>query len=790
MTRARSDGGTGRLWVEPGEQREGLVAEVAPVLPVPRTYSFAVPQAMEATLQIGQRVRVTLGAGRRGAVGFVVGIDRKVWDTTLRPIDETIDAASYLTEDLIDLGRWIAAHYGCALGLALRAITPAAVRAASGLKAVRYARLVATLEAIRASDQRVSRKRQAIIDTLAAAADAVPVDTVLAAADASRATLRALVNVGWVSLEVRKELGPAVDVEPPRVEPSFTLTEAQDAAVADVHAAIDAGGFSATLIYGVTGSGKTEVYIHAIRRVVAAGMQAIMLVPEIALTTQLVTRLTARLPNVVVWHSGLTDAQRSVYWRRIAAGQRSVIIGPRSAVFAPCPRLGLICVDEEQEPSYKNLRTPRFHVRDVAVMRARLLGIPVVMGSATPSVETWYASDETQSGAHRGDEHPGREADAYEDPFDNDPAAYRRVVMRRRVMDLPLPTVHVIDMRDEYRDLKRSVVLSRTLQRLLGETLERGEQAIILMNRRGWARWLFCPQCRARTECPNCRTSLVVHAADRRALCHYCRHSIAVPTHCQDVTCGTRLVEGGVGTERVEDVLAACFPAARVERVDSDTMRHRRDYQRVMDDFTAGNIDVLVGTQMIAKGLDFPDVSCVGVIDADPGAGAADFRAGERLFQLVTQVAGRAGRADATGCVVVQTTNPEATALQYAIHHDFERFAAAELASRRRIGLPPYRRLARVLVTHTREETTRHDADRLADNVRDGARHLKLTDADVLGPSPCPLLRLRGRYRYDLLLRTRTYTDLRIWIHHLNRQSALRPRAATATLDVDPVSLT
>ncbi|MGB2984312.1 MAG: primosomal protein N' [Phycisphaerae bacterium] len=764
MGRSRINDTTGHLWVEEGDRREGVVAEVAPLIHSRRTYSFAVSEAMEGSLAVGQRVLVPLGRGGRLVQGFVVGLDRKPWDSTLRLIDSVVDDASFLTPDLLEVGREIALHYACPLGRALKAITPEAVRRQRGLKTVRYARLLCPVKEIHDSGKRMGEKRRGLIAALAEATEPVPVDRLLSDTSTSQAVLRRLVNEGWAEIVTRKEIREGALFDLPRAEPDFQLNEEQQNALERINAEIDAHRFSVTLLFGVSGSGKTEVYIHAIRRVVTKGRQAILLVPEIVLTTQLVQRLASRFSDVAVNHSGLTDAQRSIIWRQVAAGDKKVIIGTRSAVFAPCPNLGLICVDEEQETSYKNLQAPRFNVRDVAIMRAKQLNIPVVLGSATPSVETWYNSE------HRRD--------------------YRRLMIRRRVKDLPMPKVHTVDMRDEFAELKRAVVLSRVMERLLSDTLKRGEQALILMNRRGFATRIYCPACKSRITCPSCNVGVVVHSATGQSICHYCRTRIPTPTVCPNVTCGEKLVQVGLGTQRVEEVLAERFPDARMQRVDSDTMKHRDQYQRIVDDFEARKVDILVGTQMIAKGLDFPFVSFVGVVDADAGALAADFRAQERLFQLITQVAGRAGRADASGQVVVQTTTPELPALKHALAHDYESFAAEELRVRCHVGLPPFRRLARIVLAHAREETVQHEAEALFGRIHKAIGVLSLEYTDVLGPNPCVLSRLRGKYRYDLLVRTANASAMRQLMRHLEESNALRTKAESVIIDVDPVALT
>jgi primosomal protein N' (replication factor Y) len=765
MGQAATRNTSGFLWVEEGRPRQGTIAEVAPLIPVHRTYSYAVPEDLAGSASLGQRAMIRMGRRGRPVRAFIVGLDRGEWDATLRPIDSLVDQESYLTPELIRLGREIALHYCCPLGVTLKAMTAESVRQGRGLRTVRYVRLGEPLEAIERTG-RIGPKQRALLDSLAARCTAVAADELLRDIGASSAVLRSTVEKGWVTVEVRKERREPKGTEaehPADLEPNFILKDEQAAALVEVVGAIETGRFAVMLLYGVSGAGKTEVYIRAMQHVLGQGKQALLLVPEIMLTTQLVQRLAARFERAAVMHSGLTESQRSLVWRRVAEGEAAVVIGTRSAVFAPFPNLGLICVDEEQESSYKNLQAPRFHTRDVAIMRAKNLGIPVVLGSATPSIETWYHSD------HRPD--------------------YRRLVLRRRINEQPMPVVHIVDMHEEYAERKHTVVLSRLMERLLEETLQRGEQSLLLMNRRGFANRLYCPECRMRVTCPNCNVGLVVHVQSGQCVCHYCRMRTPIPQLCPNVTCGERLVQVGVGTERVEDIIAQRFPRARIQRVDSDTMRHRDEYQRVVRQFEARELDMLIGTQMIAKGLDFPFVSFVGVIHADSAALAADFRAHERMFQLITQVAGRAGRADAPGRVVVQTTSPELPALRFALEHDYEAFAAAELALRKRYGLPPFRRLARIELSHEREATVRSEAEALARRIGEQMRAIRLEHAEVAGPNPCILPRLRGKYRYDLLIFVSTASDLRALLSGMHQENVLRTKLKSVVMDVDPVEM-
>ncbi|MGB9626534.1 MAG: replication restart helicase PriA, partial [Phycisphaerae bacterium] len=520
--------------------------------------------------------------------------------------------------------------------------------------------------------------------------------------------------------------------------------------------------FRVGLLFGVSGSGKTEVYVRCIRRAIEAGRQAILLVPEIALTAQTTHRLAARFRDVVVLHSGLSDAQRSLIWSEVARGKKKVIIGTRSAVFAPCPNLGLIVVDEEQEPSFKNQQSPRFHTRDVAIKRAQLESVPIVLGSATPSLETW--------------------ANCSRLPH------YELLRLPHRVAGLPLPKVDVVDMQVEHRARKGIHLMSRLMEQLLGETLQRGEQAVLLLNRRGYASFLFCPSCEQRIVCPNCRTNMIFHKTTGMAQCHYCRACFPVPSRCPNETCRHTLVRFGMGTQRVEEELASKFPQARVRRVDSDTMERAAQYEEIITAFERRELDVLVGTQMIAKGLDFPFVSFVGVISADTALSIPDFRAAERTFQLVTQVAGRAGRAGTAGRVVVQTFVTEVHALKHAVDHDYESFAAAELRSRQKLRLPPYGRLVRLVLADGRESRVRAAADAMAAYVRDYARARDMA-IDCWGPNVCPLARIRNLYRYEVLLRADSAGVLNTAMQRLRHDPAFLPKVRQFIIDVDPIAL-
>jgi primosomal protein N' (replication factor Y) len=743
--------------------RDSPVASIALIQKVERVYSYAVPPDLAATLQPGCRVKVPLGKSDRLVEGYCVKISREGWKSTLKPIREQLDPEPLLNGHMIELGAWIARYYAGPLGLTLDAMVPAGIKAGRALPTVRLAAWVGPGDPRALSDLPGAQKRVAEA-LLQIAPDSLPVSALLAQAGCTQAPLRGLVKKGLVQLSEQPDesFGGQLLRPDAKTDPAYSLNDDQQKACKRALAALRAGAFHVMLLYGVTGSGKTEVYIHAIRECLAAGKQALLLVPEIGLTTQTVGHLATRLPDLIGLHSGLTDSQRARAWQLIGAGRMKVVVGTRSAVFAPCPDLGLIVIDEEQEGSYKNIQSPRFHSRDVAIKRAQLLGIPIILGSATPSLETWL--------------------NAHQMPH------YELIRLPHRVKGLPLPAVSVVDMREEHRRRAGVHLLSRLMEEKLGEALDRREQAVLLLNRRGYASYIFCPSCGRRVVCPRCKVNMVFHEAAGQALCHYCNSHFPVPPKCPAPSCGHKLVRFGMGTQRVEAELKATFPVARVARVDSDVMTRPAAFAALLSDFESGRIDVLIGTQMVAKGLDFPFVSFVGVVSADTALALPDFRAAERTFQLVTQVVGRAGRSELPGCAVVQTFASDLLALKAALRHDYERFAHAELASRQRMRFPPYWRLTRILVEDRRRSRLCEEAQRLASQLRRCLSDLA-DQADLIGPQPAPVEKIRDRYRYDLLVRARTARSMQSLLDRARQQKALDLKVQRVVVDVDPVSL-
>ena len=574
------------------------------------------------------------------------------------------------------------------------------------------------------------------------------------------ATIRRLTELGLTTIERRRverdpfEQGAMLPTPTPRLAP-VRLTIEQAAAFDRLSALAAEGTFRTALLHGVTGSGKTELYLRLAKDVRSRGRGVLMLVPEIALTPSVAAVLRCTFGDrVAIQHSGLSDGERHDQWQRIRRGDVDVVVGTRSGVFAPVQSLGLIIVDEEHDGSYKQEESPRYHGRDVAVVRGRQAGALVVLGSATPAMETFHNAQN------------GR---------------YALLTLQRRVLDRPMAAVRIVDMREEYAAAGPDVILSGPLCEAIADRLVRREQSIVLLNRRGFATNIFCRQCAATLECPNCSVSLTVHKAARRARCHYCNYAMTLPKTCLNCA-GPYLEQLGFGTERVEAEIRDKFPDARVARVDRDTTSRKGAISALLARFAAREIDVLVGTQMIAKGHDFPSVTLVGVISADVGLGLADFRAAERTFQLLTQVAGRAGRGEIQGEAIVQTLYPKHYSIRHACRQDYTAFYHDEIAFRRGMKYPPAVALINAVVKARTREGAMSDAGELVTALRFGGERYR-----VLGPAPAPLVRLKGEYRAQLFLKGTNRPAMR---EALQAALAGRPEIRRRTIvDVDPMSV-
>ena len=739
--------------------RTDLFCQVALDRPMRCEFTYAVPVDLAPFVAPGMRVAVPF-AGRR-EVAVVVGLtgSTEVAPDKLKPVHDLLDGEPIVDADLLELTRWMASYYACSWGEALAAILPAALKRERARRAtvfVRAARAIEEAELAELAERQPKQHR--LLRTLLEASGPLERVELLRRTNLSASPLETLVARGWVELE-RREGGVDVLLAPggtarPRPE---RLTDEQSGALARLLPPLEERRYATFLLRGVTGSGKTEVYLRLIEEALRRGRGAIVLVPEIALTPQTVSWFRSRFASVAVLHSRMTDGQRLDMWKLVRRGDARVVIGARSAVFAPVRDLGVIVVDEEHEPSFKQNSTPRYHARDVAVMRAREAGAVCVLGSATPSLESW-------TNIERG--------------------RYQRVELLRRVHGGSPPPIQVIDMRAELAETKRSDLFSRRLHELLAETLERKEQAILFLNRRGYSPVLWCQSCSAVVTCGSCAVPMNYHKRHGRLVCHTCCDERLPPQACPTCT-SPALRYLGTGSERVEDTLRKLFPDARVGRMDSDTMLRREDYEERLGAFGRAELDVLVGTQMIAKGLDFPRVTLVGVVAADSTLHLPDFRAAERTFQLLSQVAGRTGRGDLGGRTVVQTYVPTHPAIVHAARHDYEAFAAGEGTARRELGYPPYGRLVRVVIEDREEARARGAAEALGTALTE---RFSAQGVRVLGPAPAPLSKVRDRFRLHLLLKAAEGVSLAAPRAFLIEAAARRngPRVA---VDVDPIGM-
>jgi len=709
----------------------------AVVLPVPvsRAYIYEVPPELADRVIPGARVVVPLR--RRNVVGIVtdvVGPQSSV-GIALKAIKAAPDAEPALSPALLDLGRWLSDYYGAPLGLSLRALLPGplwSVARPAGPAPAAERLFVLTgngVDSLLERERRFKRspKRRAAYETVEALGGSAPVSHLVNQLRLSRNSLDALVEQGLARIERVPEMrDPFAGLSSP---PPPSLTVDQQAAVRGI---LDAPVDMPVLLHGVTGSGKTIVYLHVLRHLVDSGKGAILLVPEIALTPQTVARVRGVFGDqVAVLHSGLSDGERADAWRALRRGERRVAVGPRSAVFAPVQRLGAIVVDEEHEPSYKQASAPRYHARDAAAMRAQLEGARLILGSATPSLETL------------------------------DQAAQRRIAtfaLPDRIGARPLPPVEVVDLRSAPRIPAAEtgvIAWSEALDGAISGALERGEQVILLLNRRGFATFVQCPACGNVPGCSQCAIALTVHQTPPALRCHYCGHEEPIPETC--AICGhvTQKLRG-LGTQQLERFVGMRYPRARIARMDLDTTTSKWAHHHILDRVARGDVDILLGTQMIAKGLDFPNVTVVGVVDADTGLHFPDFRAGERTFQLVAQVAGRAGRGPPGGRVFVQTRAPEHHAIRAAAAHSVAQFAAAELPLRTPPypPYPPRTGLVRFVIATDDHARTAELAEKVAAWLRRAARERLDGMLTVLGPAPCPLMRLKGKWRWHVLAKS------------------------------------
>ena len=796
-------------------------------LPVPldQAFTYQLPESLRHRVKPGCRVLVPFGS--RKLTGMVLKLhDDAASAGAVKDVLRLLDEEPVLELELISLGRWIAQYYCAPLGEVLRAMTPLTgeVRKTklysltdAGRDAARQLLLGAdeedpTLQVLRLLESRPlsasylqkklpkaanvirSLEKRGFVeiedleaqrDPLRASAARLRASWLARAPEEMKLTkrerelhaflelhpgthnlhqleetvkgasqaARSLARRKLITLESEAPTGVFTSEAPPR-----TLNPHQLAAYQHIEAALRAAKFQTFLIQGVTGSGKTEVYLRSIDACLAMGRAALLLVPEIALTPAMAGQFLHRFGDrVAILHSAFHDAERAEQWRRIRAGAATVVVGTRSGVFAPVQNLGLVVIDEEHDHSYKQQDTPRYNGRDVAIVRAQAAGAVAILGSATPSLESRYNAEHGK---------------------------YTLLTLPERIERRPLPDVEVIDMRQEFLETRKLATFSRRLVDTIHERLERGEQTMLLLNRRGFSSFVACRACGERMECVNCAVTLTYHRRDRRMLCHYCNFAQKVPGECPK--CGSEYLHFiGTGSEKVEDELHRDFPAARIARMDRDTVSGKRHFETILHGFREGDFDILVGTQMIAKGHDIPNVTLVGVVSADIGLGLPDFRAAERTFQLLTQAAGRAGRGDLPGIVLIQTINPEHYAIRFASEQNYDGYYAKEIQFRKLMRYPPFSALANVLVRSEKQEDAlamSAELGRLLDPAPEGLK--------VLGPAEAPVPKLKSEFRYQILLKAANRKRLNETLRELQRFAHAQKWGATAlVIDVDPLTL-
>jgi primosomal protein N' (replication factor Y) len=723
-----------------------------------RAFDYEIPAAIAQKAGVGCRVRVPVRT--RAMLGTIIAISDTTEADGVRLISELVSDEPALSPQLIRLAEWVANYYCCPLEAALKTVLPGVIRKAEvGHKKRLVARLAREVsdEEIETIRKRAPNQAEVIV-ALGTAQVPMAVTDLAEQCSVAPQTIMALAKKGILTIEPE-----TVERDPHGTETfvpnaQLDLNAEQAVVFARVQAAIAANRADPApkplLLHGVTGSGKTEIYLQAIQQVLDRGEGAILLVPEISLTPQTVERFKSRFAatrhEVAVLHSHLSEGERHDEWHRIRSGRARVVIGARSAVFAPVEKLGIVIVDEEHENTYKQEETPRYHGRDLAVLRGHMEKCAVLLGSATPSLESYHNAVTGK---------------------------YELIRLTLRVDDQKMPFFRIVDMRMEAK--KSSPILSDPLSAAIGKRLEKKEQVILFLNRRGFSTTLLCGKCGYVHECPNCSISLTFHRAANRVVCHICGHLAVAPTKCPGCK-DPGIKYTGTGTEKVEDAVQKFFPKAVVKRMDADVMQKRESYRDTLNAFRTAKIDILVGTQMIAKGLHFPNVTLVGIVNADMGLHLPDFRASERTFQLLTQVAGRAGRGDVEGEVVVQSYTPFHPAIQFARHHDFEGFYEQEIEWRKKMEQPPFTHFILITVRSPHQERARFSTETLHRRLKDA-----VPPGTVLGePAPAPLEKSHGNFRYHLAMRTHAVLKLSRALREVLDKLTL-PEDVFAVVDVD-----
>jgi primosomal protein N' (replication factor Y) (superfamily II helicase) len=729
---------------------------------IQRELDYSVPDTLAERVGVGSRVRVPFRD--KSALATVLATLEQSDAKGIRAIEALVGDGPVLSESLLELAKWMSSYYCCPLETVVRSLLPQVIRRAEvGWKKQLVVQPAAIDDGEVDKLRRRAPRQAELLEAIAKLEKPTPAAQLLRKTSLDNQTLRALAKRGLIELrEEAIERDPHAD-EQFVASANLELNAEQTAALKKVTEALaTAEKAKPILVHGVTGSGKTEIYLQAIRTAIDRGRTAIVLVPEISLTPQTVERFKSRFAEmheaVAVLHSHLSQGERHDEWHKINSGRARIVIGARSAVFAPLKNLGLIIVDEEHETTYKQEEAPRYHARDVAVVRGKIEKCAVLLGSATPSLESYHNATMGK---------------------------YDLLTLTQRVDEQQMPVMRIVDLRQERRKEKIMPILSEKLSKAIADRLEKREQTILFLNRRGFSTSLLCSNCGEARDCPNCSVALTFHRhpPSGRLSCHLCGHTAAVPKKCP--ACGKdALIYAGFGTEKVESTVSQFFPKANVRRMDADSMTRKEAYRETLRDFRAGKIDILVGTQMIAKGLHFPNVTLVGIINADLALHLPDFRAGERTFQLLTQVAGRAGRGETAGEVFVQTYTPFSPSIQFARHHDFAGYFQQELEFRERCDFPPFKHAILITVRSEHEGRAKLSAETLVRRLRAALPpEFALSDA-----VPAPLEKLQGQFRFHILLRSEAIMRLSRLVRETLEKLPL-PEDVIATVDVDPYQL-
>lgn len=738
-----------------------LVADIVFDRPLRKAFSYKIPPDLGDLISMGKRVKVPLGKGNKPAIGFCVEIKNIPSDPKLKTITSILDDEPLVSPHLLEFTKWIADYYLCGWGQVLQAIVPAWVRSGASGPKISMIDLSEKFQ-LTSATKKFSRLQMLVFDQLKLQRP-ISIKELCAKSGCNPSVVNRLIETEWLVKYIIEE-NQSFPVEFDTITPSseIHLNQDQIAVSKAITDQINTGKFSSFLLHGVTGSGKTEVYLEAIEAAIKNGRQAIVMVPEISLTPQTVYRFKKRFSKIVVLHSNLREAERGKNWRLVADGKVDVVIGARSTVFAPCPNLGLIIIDEEHENSFKQDNTPRYHGRDIAVKRARMLDIPIVLGSATPSFESWH------NGCRNN---------------------YKILNLPKRVRDLPMPPVHIVDM-------KTSPPASPSLRGMISEDLKKGikhalnqnGQVMLFLNRRGFHTFIQCPNCKTVENCKHCDLAMTFHKGKNILLCHHCGNEKKPANRCE--TCKTETIQfKGMGTEKLEEEISKLFPDKVIRRMDSDSTTKPGSHEYILKAFREGLVNILVGTQMIAKGLDFPNVLLVGVINPDTGIHIPDFRASERTFQLLSQVAGRTGRGDKPGMVYFQTYYPEHPAIVFAAKHDFISFVGEEINHRKSLFFPPFCRLARIVIRSKSAEAAATFSDELGEQLRIATSEIKgAGKLKILGPAEAPVFKLKEYHRFHVQLHAENHTLL----HNLIQAALgkMKPAAGLeVVVDIDPYNL-